>query len=42
MLNRVEGKKHQEIADMLGVSKKAIEKRIYTALKALREEIKEM
>ena len=26
LLNRVEGKKHQEIADMLGVSRKTIEK----------------
>ena len=36
MLNRVEGKKHQEIADMLGISRKAVEKRIYTSLKILR------
>lgn len=42
MLNRVEGKKHQEIADMLGISRKAVEKRIYTALDKLREEIKEL
>lgn len=40
LLNRAEGKKHQEIADMLGISKKAVEKRIYGALKKLREEIK--
>ncbi len=40
MLNRVEGKKHQEIADMLGISRKAVEKRIYTALAILREKIK--
>lgn len=39
MLNRVEGKKHQEIADMLGISKKAVEKRIYTALGKLRSKI---
>ncbi len=39
MLNRVEGKKHQEIADMLGISRKAVEKRIYTALKILKEKI---
>jgi len=39
MLNRVEGKKHQEIADMLGLSRKAVEKRIYTALKILREKV---
>lgn len=42
MLNKVEGKKHQEIADMLGISKKAVEKRIYVALKELREKIDEL
>ena len=42
MLNRVEGKKHQEIADILGLSKKAVEKRIYTALKTLRKDIAEI
>lgn len=31
MLNRAEGKKHKEIAEMLGISKKAVEKRIYKA-----------
>jgi RNA polymerase sigma-70 factor (ECF subfamily) len=39
MLNRVEGKKHEEIAEMLGISRKAVEKRIYTALAILREKI---
>ncbi|MEO1052452.1 MAG: RNA polymerase sigma factor [Bacteroidota bacterium] len=39
MLNRIEGKKHQEIADMLGISRKAVEKRIYTALAKLREQV---
>lgn len=39
MLNRVEGKKHQEIADMLGISRKAVEKRIYTALKILKSKV---
>ena len=39
LLNRVEGKKHQEIADMLGISRKAVEKRIYTALGKLREKV---
>lgn len=42
MLNRVEGKKHQEIADFLGLSKKAVQKRIYTALKTLRTHIDEI
>jgi RNA polymerase sigma-70 factor (family 1) len=39
LLNRIEGKKHQEIADMLGISRKAVEKRIYTALDILRKKI---
>jgi RNA polymerase sigma factor (sigma-70 family) len=39
LLNRVEGKKHQEIADMLGISRKAVEKRIYTALNILRQKV---
>ncbi|MGJ8666896.1 MAG: RNA polymerase sigma factor [Patiriisocius sp.] len=39
MLNRAEGKKHQEIADMLNLSKKAVEKRIYTAIKSLKQDI---
>lgn len=39
LLNRVEGKKHREIAEILGISKKAVEKRIYTALEQLRKEI---
>lgn len=39
MMNRVEGKKHKEIAEILGISQKAVEKRIYTALAALREQI---
>ncbi|MFA8433102.1 MAG: RNA polymerase sigma factor [Marinifilaceae bacterium] len=39
LLNRIEGKKHQEIADMLGISRKAVEKRIYTTLRILREKV---
>jgi RNA polymerase sigma-70 factor (ECF subfamily) len=39
LLNRVEGKRHQEIAEMLGISRKAVEKRIYTALAILREQV---
>lgn len=42
LLNRVEGKKHREIAEQLNISQKAVEKRIYGALKKLREEIKEL
>ena len=39
LLNRIEGKKHQEIAEMLGISRKAVEKRIYTALSILRDKM---
>ena len=39
LLNRIEGKKHKEIAELLDISQKAVEKRIYGALKKLREEI---
>jgi RNA polymerase sigma-70 factor (ECF subfamily) len=39
LLNRMEGKKHKEIAQMLGISRKTVEKRIYTALGKLREKI---
>lgn len=42
LLNRVEGKRHKEIAEMLQISRKAVEKRIYTALKKLREDLKEI
>ncbi len=37
LLNRIEGKKYHEIADMLGISVKAVEKRIHGALLSLRE-----
>ena len=42
LLNRVEGKRHKEIAELLGISRKAVEKRIYTALEKLRKDIKEI
>jgi len=41
LLNKVEGKKHQEIADMLGITKKVVEYRIYTAFSIIKGEIKE-
>jgi len=40
LMNRVDGKTHQEIADLLGISRKAVEKRIYTSLHLLREKLK--
>ncbi len=39
LMNRVEGKRFKEIAKLLDISTKAVEKRIYGALKRLREEI---
>jgi len=39
LLNRVDGKKHREIAEMLGISQKAVEKRIYKALESLQQKI---
>jgi RNA polymerase sigma-70 factor (ECF subfamily) len=39
LLNRVEGKRHKEIAELLDIGTKAVEKRIYGALKKLRKEI---
>jgi RNA polymerase sigma-70 factor (ECF subfamily) len=37
LLNKVEGKKHEEIATMLGLTRKVVEYRIYSAFKALKE-----
>ena len=42
LLNKIEGKKHKEIAALLDISTKAVEKRIYGALKKLREDIEEI
>ncbi len=39
LLNRIDGKKYTEIAEMLDISIKAVEKRISGALVALRKEI---
>lgn len=39
LLNRIDGKKYAEIAELEGVSVKAIEKRMHLALKHLREHI---
>lgn len=42
MMNRVEGKRFKEIAEILDISTKAVEKRIYGALEKLRKHIKEL
>lgn len=42
LMNRVEGKRFKEIAKLLDISTKAVEKRIYGALKQLRNDIEEL
>ncbi len=37
LMSRIDKKKYQEIADILGISKKAVEKRMYLALDTLRK-----
>lgn len=39
LLNKVEGKKHSEIAEILGITQKAVEYRIYGAFKILKTEL---
>ena len=39
LLNKVEGKKHNEIAEYLGVTRKVVEYRIYSAFTSLKEEL---
>ncbi|MBT8255531.1 MAG: RNA polymerase sigma factor [Bacteroidia bacterium] len=38
-LSKIEGKKHSEIAEMLGVTKKVVEYRIYSAFDKLKSEL---
>ena len=38
LLNKVEGKKHSEIAELLGVTQKVVEYRIYSAFNILKKE----
>lgn len=39
LLSKVEGKKHKEIADLLGVTQKVVEYRIYSAFNTLKNEL---
>ncbi|WP_452228684.1 MULTISPECIES: RNA polymerase sigma factor [unclassified Lacinutrix] len=39
LMNRIDGKKYREIAEILNISQKAVEKRMSGALKALRSKI---
>jgi DNA-directed RNA polymerase specialized sigma24 family protein len=38
-MNRIDGKKYREIAELLDISQKAVEKRMSAALKVLKEQI---
>ena len=40
LMNRIEGKKYREIAEILDISVKAVEKRMSQALESLRKDIK--
>jgi RNA polymerase sigma factor (sigma-70 family) len=42
LLNRIEGKKYREIAEMLGISIKAVEKRIHGAMVTLGKQIENL
>lgn len=39
LMNRIDGKKYKEIAELLGISQKAVEKRMSGALKTLKAQI---
>ena len=39
LMNRIEGKKYKEIAELLGISVKAVEKRMSQALSSIKKEI---
>lgn len=39
LLNKVEGKKHSEIAEILGITQKTVEYRIYSAFNILKKEL---
>lgn len=42
LLNRIDGKKYREIAELLGISQKTVEKRMSLALKTLRDKLEEI
>ena len=42
LLNRIEGKRHKAIAEQLDISQKAVEKRLYAAIKVLKNELVEL
>jgi RNA polymerase sigma-70 factor (ECF subfamily) len=42
LLNKVDGKTHKEVAEILGITKKVAEHRIYAALNILKEKLEEL
>lgn len=42
LLNKVDGKTHKEVAEILGITKKVAEHRIYAAFNALKNELEEL
>lgn len=42
LLNKVDGKTHKEVADILGITKKVAEHRIYAALNKLKSQLEEL
>lgn len=42
LMSKVDGKTHKEIAELLGVTKKVVEHRIYAAFNKLKEELEEL
>lgn len=42
LLNKVDGKTHKEVAEILGITKKIAEHRIYAALNKLKEHLEEL
>ncbi len=42
LLNKVDGKTHNEVAESLGITKKVAEHRIYAAMKALKGQLEEL
>lgn len=41
LMSKAEGKTHREIAELLDISQKGVEKRIYGALKKIRKDLKD-
>ena len=42
LLSKVDGKTHKEIGELLGITKKVAEHRIYSAFKKLKEQLEEL